>query len=360
MAHPLCGADPATLIRVMGDAGLPDRWGAAAGIAASVAGRAPVSGLEYLLTARGARRAARQMPPPIFILGHWRSGTTHLYNLMAGAGFGYVPPVAVGLPWDIAGIARVFRPLLERALPEHRWIDRMAVTPSSPQEDEIALASMCELSFYHGIYFPRHFDALIDRGVFLDGAKADQITRWERRLMLFYGKLYRAQGARLLIKNPVYTARVSQLRRLFPGAKFIHIHRSPHEVFASMRNFYARLLNVLALQDVPGDLDIDATILRVFGRMMAQLEGDVADLLTPDYVELSYRDLSGDPIEALKRIYTALDLPGFAEAEPHFRAHLSVVKNYRKNRFRPDAAADAKVTAALGRWLNKWGYSGRE
>lgn len=359
MAHPLCGADPATLIRVVRDAGLPDRWGMMAGIVGAVLGRMPITGLEHLATARGALRAADEMPAPIFILGHWRSGTTHLYNLMAGAGFGYVPPVAVGLPWDQAGIARFLRPLLERALPEHRWIDGMAVTPTSPQEDEIALASMNELSFYHGIYFPRHFDRLLDRGVFLDGASDAQIARWEHRLRLFYGKLYRAQGAQLLIKNPVYTARVAQLRRLFPGAKFIHIHRSPHDVFASMRNFYARLLDVMVLQDVPADLDIDATILRVFDRMMERLERDIADLSAPDYVELGYRDLSEDPIAALRRIYDTLALPGYEAAEPGFRAHLAAVQSYRKNRFEPDRAADAKVNAALGRWLARWGYAAR-
>ena len=359
MAHPLCGADPATLIRVLRDAGLPTRLGPFAGIVGSVLCRAPISGLEHLLTASAAQRAAREMPPPIFILGHWRSGTTHLYNLMAGAGFGFVPPVAVGLPWDQSGIARVFRPLLERALPEHRWIDRMAVTPSSPQEDEIALASMSELSFYHGLYFPRHFDRLIDRGVFLDGAKPAQIERWERRLMLFYGKLYRTQGARLLIKNPVYTARVAQLRRLFPGAKFIHIHRAPHDVFASMRNFYTRLLEVMALQHVPPDVDIDATILRVFDRMMECLEQDTADLDAPDFVELSYSELSEDPLSALAGIYQGLNLPGFEAAKQGFRTHLDAVKTYRKNSFQPDPDADAKVNAALGRWIDKWAYARR-
>ena len=356
MAHPLSGADPATLIRVLRTAGKPDRWGAMLGIIGSVLGRAPVSGIEYLLTSGPALRAASQMPAPIFILGHWRSGTTHLYNLMAGAGFGYVPPLAVGLPWDQAGIARALRPLLERALPEHRWIDRMAVTPTSPQEDEIGLASMSELSFYHGLYFPKRFDWLIDRGVFLDDATPDQIERWERRLKLYYGKLYRAQGARLLIKNPVYTARVAQLRRLFPNAKFIHIHRNPYDVFASMRNFYARLLEVMALQDVPAQVDIDATILRVFDRMMDRLERDTKDLVSPNFVELSYRELSDDPIAALGRIYQGLDLDGFEAAEPGFRAHLSAVKSYKKNTFKPDPEADAKVSLALGRWIDKWDY----
>ena len=49
-------------------------------------------------------------------------------------------------------------------------------------------------------------------------------------------------GQRLLIKNPVYTARVGLLRVLFPNAKFVHIYRNPYIVFQSMKNFYHTLL----------------------------------------------------------------------------------------------------------------------
>ncbi|MDQ3332304.1 MAG: sulfotransferase, partial [Planctomycetota bacterium] len=30
----------------------------------------------------GRRIAATVVPPPLFVLGHWRSGTTHLHNLL--------------------------------------------------------------------------------------------------------------------------------------------------------------------------------------------------------------------------------------------------------------------------------------
>ena len=38
---------------------------------------------------------------------------------------------------------------------------------------------------------------------------------------------------RLLIKSPIHTARVPLLRKLFPKAKFVYIHRDPFEVFQS-------------------------------------------------------------------------------------------------------------------------------
>jgi hypothetical protein len=48
------------------------------------------------------------VPPPIFIVGHVRSGTTHLHNLLAASGqFATVPPVLAGMPWEALGLARV-------------------------------------------------------------------------------------------------------------------------------------------------------------------------------------------------------------------------------------------------------------
>ncbi|MEO0999590.1 MAG: sulfotransferase, partial [Pseudomonadota bacterium] len=242
MAHPLSGADLATLAAVFRAAGPGVRRGAAAGIWASALGRWPATALERALISARLPEVG-EMPPPVFILGHWRSGTTHLYNTMVQSGaWGFVPHVATGLPWDLFGLARLTRPILERQLPETRWIDNIPVTPESPQEDEIAVANMSPVSFYHALYFPAKFDAFLDRGLFFEGLGAAEVAAWEARFTYLMRKLALHQGKPLLIKNPVHTARVAILREMFPEAKFIHIHRNPFDVFLSMRNFYARLL----------------------------------------------------------------------------------------------------------------------
>jgi hypothetical protein len=355
MAHPLSGADIGTLARVFRDGGGADHRLRAAGIWGSVLARLPFTTLECISVGKRLPELA-EMPPPVFILGHWRSGTTHLYNAMSLGGFGYVPPLAVGLPWDMFGLARALRPLLERQLPERRFIDNIPVTPTSPQEDEIALANMSPLSFYHGIYFPKHFDRLIDRGLFFDGCSQAEIAAWQSRFGYFMRKLALQQDAPLLIKNPVYTARPAMLKALFPGAKFIHIHRNPFDVFLSMRNFYARLLDVMALQNVPAGLDTDATILRVYARMMDRFEAETAGWNAPDFIELPYDLLDRQPMAALERIYAGLELDGFETAAPRFRAYLEGVKSFRKNAFQGDARAVGMVSDALGQWIGKWGY----
>lgn len=357
LAHPLAGADPQTLLSVLWQSGgiPPRRWPqAGAALAASLA-RGPLSLAERGVVA-AQRRGRPLQTPPIFLVGHWRSGTTHLYNLLAKANFGFVDPIAAGLPWDLLLLGRWLRPLLVRMLPEGRFIDRVAVNADSPQEDEIAIANMTALSFYHAIYFPRRFDRLYWRGLFLEGASPRQVRQWERCLDHLLWKLEHLQPGRpMLIKNPVYTARVAQLARLYPGARFIHIVRNPHEVFASTRNFFFKLFEALALQ--PSDaVEVERVVLETYPRLMTPLLRDAPALAPGQFVETTFEALERQPLTELERIYGGLNLPGFAEAAPAFKSYLGSVRNYTRAERRFPERDIELVESHWRPFLDHWGY----
>ncbi|MEM1021976.1 MAG: sulfotransferase, partial [Pseudomonadota bacterium] len=166
LTHPLCGANLATLAKATRRGGFPTGRGLPQYL---IAWGAAIGRLPFTLGERvyAKLKAPKDIAPPIFILGHWRSGTTHLYNILAKSEqFGFVTPFATALPWDILSIGTLMRPLLERSLPKHRYIDNVAVDAAAPQEDEIALANMTADSYYHALYFPQAFQAFFDRGVF--------------------------------------------------------------------------------------------------------------------------------------------------------------------------------------------------
>ena len=100
--HPLCGADPATLAWLLAGNGLASASGVlrlTIALASSI-GRLPFTAIEGAWTALALRRAG-PVPPPIFIVGHMRSGTTHLHNLLAASGqFATVPLAEDALPGD--------------------------------------------------------------------------------------------------------------------------------------------------------------------------------------------------------------------------------------------------------------------
>ncbi|MEO0949430.1 MAG: sulfotransferase, partial [Cyanobacteria bacterium J06641_5] len=156
LLHPLMGANLRTLWQIAKRNGgvAPECLPQLALAAGATILRWPFTAYERGLVARSP--LPENTPPPIFIVGHWRSGTTFLYNLLSRSPqFAYVSPLATGLPWDFLTLARLVKPILEKALPKERFIDNVRVNPDSPQEDEIGLASMQVLSFYHGLYFPK-------------------------------------------------------------------------------------------------------------------------------------------------------------------------------------------------------------
>lgn len=358
LSHPLCGSDLQTLFGALAHSGglSAARLPQAGAAAAAALARWPFSAWERVRVARLMHQNG-PMPAPIFIVGHWRSGTTHLYNLLGLGNFGTVSPYAAGMPWDLLGLVALLRPLLARTLPEHRYIDAIPVKPDSPQEDEVAIANMTRLSFYHGIYFPRHFDEAFYKGVFLDGASPREIEAWKDRLQHLLFKVWLDQDRRhVMVKNPVYTSRLTMLREIYPEAKFIHVHRNPYEVFFSMRNFFVKLFEQFAFQ--PFDhVAVDEVIFDTYDRMMSRYVLESAELPEGDLVELSYQDLIDDPIAQLERIYQVLSIEGFDLARPRFEAYLQSVRSYRRNDYVRSEEDLAAIEQRWGTHLVRWGYA---
>lgn len=306
---------------------------------------------------RLALAAPKSSGPPIFILGHWRSGTTHLYNILSQAPqFAFVTPFQTALPWDFLSLTALFGRLLTRALPADRYIDSIPVTPEAPQEDEIGIANMTTLSFYHALYFPRAFEKAFNEGLFFDGVGEDRIARWGRRVESFYKRLSVAEpGRHLLIKNPVYTARVSELLKHWPDAQFIHIHRNPYKVFFSMRNFYDRLFSELALQPWE-DVAVDKVIFDSYLRMMRRFDKDRQALAEDQLLELRFDELQQRPLEVLDSLYRHFGWTDFGADRERFENYLNSVRRYQKNvyEFPPDDL-DA-IDARWGDYIARWNY----
>lgn len=206
--------------------------------------------------------------PPVFILGHWRTGTTHLHNLMTrDPQFGFVSTFQVLVPESCLLPFNPLRPLIAWCAPARRHMDRMPLGLDLPQEEEFALCNRCGHSFYVGWYFPRRMDELFRKYVLFEGLSEPERIGWsETYLDVLKKATIRTNGRPLVLKNPVNTARIPTLLQLFPQAKFIHVYRDPYTVFKSTLNFHRATLDMVAFQKIP-DSEIERNVLTFYRDM---------------------------------------------------------------------------------------------
>jgi omega-hydroxy-beta-dihydromenaquinone-9 sulfotransferase len=276
---------------------------------------------------RVARRVADVTfdPPPVFIVGHWRSGTTFLHNLMSKDPAFCFPTILDALrPYDFypSPLEPISRWFLLRFLPAQRPMDDVPLSPGLPQEDEIALATMGAPSLFNCFYFPQRVSQIFAEEVLFEGANSATVEIWSSALHYYATKLAALNpGRRLLFKNPAHSTRIRRVRALFPGAKFVHIHRHPFAVFQSTRRLYHALLPLTALQDYE-PRDIDEHIVSSYPRVMNRLLDGLAELPSDGSTTVSYEDLVKDAAGTVERIYRDLKLGSFDGLKPTIAAHV--------------------------------------
>src|SRR5579875_1148862 len=92
---------------------------------------------------------------PLFILGHWRSGTTLLHELLSRDPRHAAPNTYECFVPHHFLLSRSWLPrLLSGLIPTHRPMDKMAAGWDRPQEDEFALCLLGQPSPYQRIAFP--------------------------------------------------------------------------------------------------------------------------------------------------------------------------------------------------------------
>lgn len=274
-------------------------------------------------------------PSPIFIIGHWRSGTTHLHNLLCqDRNLGRVSmwqAFAPGL--CLVGekvIKEPFNKIAKRLHPT-REIDNIPLSLDNPEEEDLAIANMSPYSYLHMYTFPRRacyfFETFI---TFFDKLPERTISEWKKMYVTVLRKAtLQAGGKRLVIKNCADSARIKTLLELFPDAKFIHIYRNPYDIFRSTQHLYRVVLARAQVQEI-GPEEIEAWVLRFYPQLMERLLSDKALIPAGNLVEVKYEDLETAPLAQLRRVYETLGLPGFGEAEPAFRDYLDSIADYRK------------------------------
>jgi hypothetical protein len=293
--------------------------------------------------------------PPIFIVGHWRSGTTHLHELMVlDERFGYPTTYECMAPhhyllteWIIGGYANWL-------LPTKRPMDNMAAGWNHPQEDEFALLNLGVASIYTRIAFPNDAPEYMNT-LDIRELPADQLAKWEAALKQFVQTLTYDKQKRIVLKSPPHTGRIEVLAKLFPGAKFIHIARNPFDIFPSTTRLWDSLDSVQGLQ-FPKNKHLNEFVFSAFEAMYRGYDAQRAALDPQQLYELRYEDLVRDPVGEIQRIYAALDLGDFNPVRPRLEEYLQGQKDYVKNRHELDPEIKAEIRRRWAGYIERYSY----
>lgn len=293
--------------------------------------------------------------PPLFVVGHWRTGTTLLHELLCcDPQFAYPDFFACFNPNQLLLTEGFFKNYARFLAPEQRPMDNMTVAWDKPQEDEFALCLLGLPSPYADLAFPQ--SAPLAPGTLdLSGLSPQQLQQWKRRFVRYLQLLTYRDPRPLVLKSPPHTARVPILLELLPSARFVHIVRDPRMVIPSTLRMLQAMTRSHCLQR-PHNLRLHERTFENFNLLYQRWE-QARPLLRPDQVyELRYEALIRNPLEELRRIYDHLGILGFDQAQPYFQNYLRQTKGYETNKYTLTKEQQDEIEQRCAVVLQRYGY----
>lgn len=294
--------------------------------------------------------------PPVFIIGHWRSGTTLLHELLVlDARLSSPTTYQCFAPHHFLVTAWFFRIFGSWLLPSQRPMDNMAAGWDRPQEDEFAIVNLGLPSPYRRIAFPNNPPP--DREYFdTETLPEEARTQWTGALDRFLRCVSYRTGRPLVVKSPTHTGRIATLAKAFPGAKFIHISRDPRSLFPSTVRLWKSLDEAQSLQS-PREEGLEAYVIDCFKRMYAAFHRDRDQVDATHLIDVRYEDLIADPVAQMESIYSQLKLGDFDYVRDAIVQWTETQhREYKTNRHKLPPEHEAMITVAWDEYFKRYGY----
>ncbi len=295
---------------------------------------------------------------PVFILGHWRSGTTFVHNVLScDKHFGYNTTYQTVFPHLMMFGQPFFKKTMSWLMPDKRPTDNMDLAVDLPQEEEFALANMTPYTYYNFWFLPKYQQEYCDKYLLFNDISDEELKEWEETFTkLIKISLWNTGGTQFLSKNPPHTGRVKELVKMFPNAKFIYLMRNPYTVFESTRSFFTNTIQPLKLQEF-SDEQIEENILSIYKKLHDKYETDKHCIPEGNLIEVKFEDFEADALGMTQKIYETLNLPGWDEARTAIEQYVGSKKGYKKNKYKYNGRTVELVEKHWKDVLDQWGYS---
>jgi len=289
---------------------------------------------------------------PVFVIGHWRTGTTFLEYLLGLDDRTHTPDTYECMtPEHFLLTRRLFTRLI--SCPQRRPMDNIAMGWAKPQEDEFALCVRGATSVFRHFGFPnepkRHLESLT-----MDDVPLRDLVYWKETLNRFVTYLNYKHQKPLILKSPTHTGRIHTLLEMFPHAKFIHLTRSPFDFIPSTMFLWESLDATSGMQREVAHIDHEDYVFDCFHRMYDSYESRKRLIPKGNLCEVTYDGLANDPLNTLQHIYDTLSLGEFSTVEPTVRSYLESKSGYQKNKHELSPRLEYRIASECRNYVAKY------
>jgi hypothetical protein len=281
---------------------------------------------------------------PVFILGHPRTGTTLMHNILShDKQFLFCNTMQVGFPSTFISMDSL-KSTLANIVDKTRPMDNMELSFDGPQEDELATNQLSAgMSPYMPIVMMPQQQRYTPYFTY-DTAPRPEYQRWRDSLLYFLRKVQlqsqlkrSAAGdaqekgrSRFLLKSPVHTSRIKVLLELFPKAQFVYVYRNPMAVFKSAANM-ADTTYWYTYLSKPTDAMIQHFILSQYTSLHREYQQQKTLIPAGRLHELRYEDLEQDKLGSIRQLYAELGWEWGAAQDEDIGGYIDSLKGYTKN-----------------------------
>lgn len=294
--------------------------------------------------------------PPIFIVGHWRSGTTFLHNLLCqGNDIAYVTTYQSLFP-EYLSSKWLFKSFMKWNMPDKRPADNIKLSADLPQEDEFALSNLIPGAYYRFFYFPREYQRFYEESIRFKSANACHKAWMNAYEILIKKAVINTKKDIPVIKNPVNTGRVQFLKDVFPDARFIHIYRNPISVYLSTKYFFSIVMPSLWFHKIDQS-EINSMIISTYKALYHDYFSQIEHISPEDKIEIPFESFEEDPLSYIKKIYDQFGIDDFESQETKFRNYLKTTRGHNKNTYAIGRHELNKVMKECQFTFDKWKYN---
>ena len=296
--------------------------------------------------------------PPIFIVGHWRTGSTYLHNLLSqDKQFGYPTTFQTVTPALLLGFEKMIKPIVESSLPETRPQDNVELGADLPQEEEYALGNISPYSFYNGWIFPKNMN-LYNNYVDFHHVTEKEINEFKKIFHFYIQKLtLYYNGKQLLLKNPSNTARIKILHEMYPDAKFIHIYRNPYHVYLSMKRNIEKEMILYCLQTPPPWEVFEKSMVDMYIRMFDKYFKEIKLVPKENQIDVKYEEFIQNPLSEIEKIYKSLNIDGFDATKETFKKYIDSQEKIKAYSYNINQETKDKIYHYLKETIDLWHYT---